>query len=156
MLFADGRSDEAVIAADRAREMSPCLDALIPKVDGVGSGEPELFQTGIAALRLLQSDAKQNAEQLLRTSVELFMWLRHVGSSALSEKAHQVLAARWLDLVRERRALLSTPRLAVPAIEAAAATVPGIGGIARIVEAGRLGSALGLPQQVMEILQSAR
>lgn len=156
MLFADGRSDEAVIAAYRASEMSPGLDALIPEVDSVGSGEPEFFRTGVAALRLLQSDAKQNAEQLLRTSVELFMWLRHVGSSMLSERAHAVLAARWLDLAQERRALLSTPRLAVPAIEAAAATVPGIGGIARIVEAGRLGSSLGLPQHVMEMLQSVR
>lgn len=156
MLLSDGRTDEAVRAAERAREMSPGLDALISEVDGVGRGEPEFFQTGIAALRLLQSDAELNAEQLLRASVELFMWLRHVGSSALSERAHAVLAARWLDLARERRVLLSTPRLAVPAIEAAAATPPGIGGIARIVEAGRLGSSLGLPQHVVEMLQSVK
>src|SRR5690606_32638017 len=119
-------------AAERARGLSHGLDALIPEVDGVGHSEPEFFRTGIAALRLVQSDTELNAEQLLQASVELFMWLRYVGAGALSKRAHAVLAARWLELAQERRVLLSTPRLTVPAIEAAAATAPSIGGIARI------------------------
>lgn len=155
-LFADRRPDEAVRTAERARQLSPSLDALITEVGGIDEGEPEFFQTGIAALRLLQSEAELNAEKLLRASVELFMWLRHVGSSALNEKAHAVLLGRWLDLARARRVLLSTPKLAVPAIEAAASIAPGIGGIARIVEAGRLGSSLGLPQHVVEMLRSVQ
>lgn len=61
----------------------------------------------------MQSEAEWNAEQLLRSSAELFMWLRNVRSSALSEKACGVLQARWLDWARKRRLLLSTPRLAL-------------------------------------------
>ncbi|KTR82481.1 hypothetical protein NS277_13440 [Novosphingobium barchaimii] len=156
MLFANGRPDEAVRAAKRAGQLSPGLGSLITEVNPSNESEPEFFQIGIAALRLLQSGVEMNAEQLLRASVELFMWLRHVSSSALCEKAHAVLAGSWLEMVRERRVLLSTPRLAVPAIEAAASTTPGIGGIARIVEAGRLGSSLGLPPHVVEMLQSVK
>lgn len=152
-LFADDRPEEAVRAAERARQLSPSLDALIAEVNGFGGGELEFFQAGIAALRLLRSEAELNAEQLLRASVELFMWLCHVNSSVLSEKAHGILSARWLDLAQERRVLLSTPKVAVPAINAAAKTTPDIGGIARIVEAGCLGSSLRLPPHIMEMLR---
>lgn len=155
-LFADDRPEDAVRAAERARQLSPYLDVLIPEAAGDHEGQSDLFQTGICALRLLRSESELNAEKLLRASVELFIWLRHVGSSALSEKAHAIISTRWLNLARERRALLSNPKLAAPAIEAAASSETGIGGIARIIEAGQLGSSLGLPPYIVGMLQSCK
>jgi tetratricopeptide (TPR) repeat protein len=156
MLVADGRVADAIEIAKRAREMSPSLGGLLHEGEDAPDEVPELFTTGLAALRLLLSDVQLNAEQLLRSSVELFMWLRCIGASNLSARAHSVLGARWLQLVQHRRAILSIPRVSVPAIESAAAGTPTIAGIARVVEAGRLGSSLGLPGHIVDMLKATK
>lgn len=156
MLVVDGRLADAMDVAKRAREISTSLGGLLFEAEDGLNEVPEFFATGLAALRLLLSDVQLNAEQLLRASVELFMWLRHIGAGNLNARAHSVLGARWLELAHHRRAILSTPRLSVPAIESAAAGTPTIAGIARLVEAGRLGSSLGLPAHVVDMLKGTR
>jgi hypothetical protein len=78
----------------------------------------------------LNTGGDLNAEELLQASVELFVWLGHVGADRLNAPAHELLTTRWLELIHQRRALLTNLRLSVPEIEAAAAHAPGIDGIA--------------------------
>src|SRR5690606_34519525 len=46
--------------------------------------------------------------------------------------------------------------LSAPQIEAAAASVPGIGGVARLIEAGRFGSSLDLANELIEMLKATQ
>jgi len=156
MSIASDRLEEAVHVAEQAREMSHHLHAFLPETENGIIDPPEFPATGIAALRRLRADEQVNAEQLLRTSVELFMWLKPIGVAELISLAYPVLAARWLELTQRRRAILSTPRLSVPAIETAAAGTPDIGGMARLIEAGRLASSLRLPAYVVDALKAAQ
>ena len=155
MLMAGDTGGAASAAADAAA-MSPVLSfAVGMKNNGTGGGD-DIFAAGLAALRLVLGGGFLDAERLLRASVHLFVWLRHAGADRLSADIHAMLARRWLDLASEHRAILSNLRLSVPAIEEAAALPAGIAALARLVEAGRLASSLGIPGEIVVMLKSTR
>ncbi len=156
ILIINGRLDDATRAADTATAMSPNLAMLMP-----GTGEPptetaDVFSSGLAALWLLRSDAWVSAENLLRRSVDIFTCLRSVGLKELDARVYKLIRSRWLHLAEHHRAILSIPRLSVPEIEAAAASTPGLAGIARLIEAGRLACSLGLSSELVEVLRITR
>jgi len=156
MLITENRIDEAIKAASQALEISRNCGMLLSETEGVITPHPEIFFSGLAALRLLVSEVWLNAEDLLRKSVDVFTFLKYAGITELNFRVHGILRRRWLDLAEHHRAILTNPRLAVPEIEAAAASVPGIGGIARLIEAGRFGSSLGLANELIEMLKSTQ
>lgn len=153
MLILNARPDEAARVAQRAHGISPYLGEIIPAEGPANEGQREFFQNGVAVIQRLQTGEELSPDNLLRITVDLFVWARHIGARALHSKIFSLLAKGWLDLAERRRALLTTPSLAAPAIEAAAASKPGIGGIARLVEAGQLASSLRLPAEVIEMLK---
>ncbi|MDB5713034.1 MAG: hypothetical protein JWO15_431 [Sphingomonadales bacterium] len=152
-LLLEGRQADADRASADAAEMS---DALMFEV---GGGAPpvhgaDLFATGLASLHSVMSDRFLNAEELFRDTVQAFIWLKHVGAGKLSANVYAVLVRRWLDLCENHRAILSNPRLAIPAIEVAAGLVPDLAALARLAEAARLASSRGVPPNILEMLRT--
>lgn len=156
MLLLEGDADGAAAANDRAGGMSDVLSFRMGAGGDVVRGGDDIFAEGLSALQLLLGGGFLNAERLFRVSVHLFIWAKYVGADELSARVHAVLGRRWLVLCSEHRAILSSPRLSVPEIEAAAALEPGIGALARLVEAGRLASSLGLPSEIVGMLKATR
>lgn len=152
-LLLESRQADADVVSREAAELSAAL------VFQVGSGSPsagsgDLFATGLTGLEKVLGGEFLNAEQLLRATVEIFIWLKPVGAGKLSGRVHAVLSRRWLDLCENHRAILSNPRLSIPAIEAAARNEPSIAAVARLAEAGRLASSLALPVNILEMLRT--
>lgn len=154
MMLAEDRIVDAVSTNTRAGDTSSALAFDLDEAVATAVGNPDFFAVGLAALQTVIGDNFLNAEQLLRASVQIFIWLKHVGANELSAKAHDIISRRWLDLCKNHRVILSNPRLAVPAIEAAAGLQPNVAAIARLVEAGRLASSRGLPANIIEILKT--
>lgn len=153
MLLLEDRQADADRASAKAAELSNTL------MFQVANGSPpvqggDLFATGLASLGSVSSDRFLNAEELFRDTVQIFIWLKHVGADKLSAKVHAVLSQRWLDLCENHRAILSSPRLAIPAIEAAGGLEPGLAAVARLAEAGRLASSLGVPANILKMLRT--
>ena len=156
MMLVSGDVEGAASANQRATAISAALSFRIDADTGDEAEGGDIFGAGIAALRLVLGGTFLDAERLLRASVHLFIWLRHAGADELSVSVHATLGRRWLELCSAHRAILSNPRLSVPAIEAAAALQPGIGALARLVEAGRLASWLALPAEIVAMLRASR
>jgi hypothetical protein len=154
MMLAQGRTADAAIASAKARAVSPALAFSLEAKEIDQNDDGDIFDAGLAALTLVLSENFLNAEQLLRASVKIFIWLKHVGASELSAVINGFLCKRWLDLCENHRAILSNPRIAVPAIEAAAEHEPGIVGLARLIEAGRLASSLRLAPNLAEMIRT--
>lgn len=155
MLMAGDTGGAASAAAD-ATAMLPALSFATGAEGEEAAGGDDIFAAGIGALRLVIGGQFLNAERLLRASVHLFVWLRYSGADRLSAEVHAMLARRWLNLASEHRAILSNPRLSVPAIKAAGALPAGIAALARLVEAGRLASSLSIPGEIVVMLKGTR
>lgn len=155
IMLLKGDIEGAAEANARARALS---DALSFRLDAGGdsAGGADIFAAGLRALQLVLGGGFLNAERLFRLSVELFIWAKNVGAEGLGALVHAMLARRWLELCSEHRAILSSPRLSVPAIEAAASIEPSIAALARLVEAARLASSLGLPGEIVAMLKATR
>jgi len=110
---------------------------------------------GLSGIERLTSDDQLNAESLFDVSVHIFIWIYNIRASALTVPIHRLLSDHWLELAHHRRALLSNPRVAVPAIEAAANMSPSIGAVAKLVEAAAISSTRRLPEFVIIALKAA-
>ena len=152
MLVLDGMLEGAIVAAKRACDVSPALAGLLPEFYRRAHQRTNP-SVGIASLRRLMTNEPANAEQLLQASTACFIWLKFSAVRRLDQGVFAILRERWLDLVRNRRAVLSNPRIAVPEIEAAAELAPSIVAIARLVEAVEFSSARTLPRWVQELLR---
>lgn len=142
---------------ERASSLSPQLAGLFP----AGLADLELREDGIAsgvsATRWLRENETPTAEELLIVSSRLFLWLASIASSEPVDQIWNLLRERWLGLARHRRALLSNPRLAVPAIEKAAEAERGtLASLAEMIEAGTFASTIRLPQGLREHLARAK
>jgi hypothetical protein len=155
VLLIDGRELEAHSVAARGAAMSPWLDDILDRgPPSLGLGQ-DFISTGIGAVRWLIANSSPNAEQLLGVSARIFMWIAHIGAPTAVPALWPLLRDTWLDLVRNRPAILSMPRFAGPAIEAAANDDANIGSIARLIEAATLGASTPLPEHVRTALQKA-
>jgi hypothetical protein len=154
MMLLEGDTESATAANAGAGAISDALSFRIGACRAVVDGGEDIFTAGLASLELILGGGLLNAERLLGVTVRLFIWAKHIGADRLSARIHAVLGRRWLELCSEHRAILSSPRLSVPAIEAAARLEPGIGALARLVEAGRLASSLGLSGEIVAMLRA--
>ena len=155
MLLVEDRFVDAVSVSTKARAMSSALAFQLEDKTAL-TDNSDIVAVGLAALQVIIDETVLNAEELLRASVQVFIWLKYIGANELSAKTHGILSRRWLKLCKDQRGILSNPRLAVPTIEAATGLKPSVAAIARLVEAGRLASALGLPANIIEMLKTTR
>jgi len=146
----DGDDRAANEIAERANSTSSWLENLI----GPESASDRISQ-GLTSLRWLLVNTQARPEDLLVESVHIFMWIATNGLSGPIGAIWPLLRQRWLDLVRERPALLALPRLARPSIETAADAEASLGAIAKLIQAAAIGTTVRLPPSVEAALQTA-
>lgn len=153
-LMLTGARGEAIDISVRAVAVSPSLNGLIPdEAVPLGSGA-DWFERGLVALRVALDNGQLNAEQLFSASIDILVWIRSSGHWGLGRLAHELLARRWQDLVRDRPALLSAPRLVIPAIQEAIELPPSLQSLARLIEASRAGSRVQLPDEISAMVRA--
>lgn len=153
-LLTDERPHEAAAAARQAEAISPRLAGFVESLSPADARSVDWMSSGVASVSWLLDHPSPSPEQLLQASVTIFTTVMHLALPPVSRAVHGLLARHWLSLSSNRRALLSTPRHSVPAIEAAAALPASLPAIARLIEAGSLGSALRLPADLVETLRA--
>jgi hypothetical protein len=153
-LLLKDRPYEAAAAARQASAITLKLDGFLESVDPSGASYNDWMSAGVAAVTWLINHDHPSPDQLLQACVQIFSTLRALGLSPVSRAVHGLLVRHWLSLARDRKALLSTPRLAVPAIESAATLPSGLPAIARLIEAGSLGASLRLPKDLVDTLRA--
>jgi len=154
-LLLNGDKDGAHAAAERATQLSGKLANLLSTDLSGHQIAPDFMTFGLSGIERLTSDDQLNAESLFDVSVHIFIWIYNIRASALTVPIHRLLSDHWLELAHHRRALLSNPRVAVPAIEAAANMSPSIGAVAKLVEAAAISSTRRLPEFVIIALKAA-
>lgn len=154
-LLLQGPFEAARDVSDRATLLSDQFANLLPHNSQTIDSKSDFITVALAGIQSLKQDNQLNAEQLLHVSAQIFIWVKHIAQPQLIRPVHDLLSNHWLELVRDRRALMSTPQLAVPAIEAAAKLTPSLASLARLVEAGAIGSSQSLPEFVVVALAAA-
>jgi|GEM_PF-1670619 len=124
--YCDNREDAMVEFLEKLRQQVPSdsksrafIDLLLDKTTAVQNGD--LFSQVASSLALYRTNGGNvTTDTAALLTVYTALWLNQSGFDGfISKPIVQFFCGLWTKIVKERRALLNTPNLSVPAIEAA-------------------------------------